>query len=247
VSEIERYDFDGHTFEVIWIDGQPAFDALHVCDLMQAGNPWNWTRGLDEDEHFGLVVETSRGPEERLFWTEPGLYSVLGRLPNPEAKRFRRYVNHEILPAFRRGELVHRTQAAAPALPQDYASALRALATQVEALAAAEQRLAITAPKAEQYDRWQTSKDAVYVVEWAKAIGLTQHEAYEALRAEGVLFRQRHEGIAFNVPKRGYEQYFELIDEYLDGPKRWTKVPKVTPEGQVYLAELLAERGWIPR
>jgi hypothetical protein len=51
--------------------------------------------------------------------------------------------------------------------------------------------------------------------------------------------------MAFNVPKRGFEQYFVLVDEYLPGPRRWTKVPKITAEGQVVLAELLVEQGWI--
>lgn len=49
----------------------------------------------------------------------------------------------------------------------------------------------------------------------------------------------------FDVPKRAFEQYFELVDEFLPGPQRWTKVPKITAEGQVVLAELLIEKGWI--
>jgi hypothetical protein len=50
---------------------------------------------------------------------------------------------------------------------------------------------------------------------------------------------------AFNVPKRGYERYFVLVDEWLPGPGRWAKIPKITAEGQVVLAELLVEQGWL--
>jgi hypothetical protein len=61
-----------------------------------------------------------------------------------------------------------------------------------------------------------------------------------------VLFKQRQgSGGAFNVPKRAYERYFELIDEWVPGLRRYVKVPLITPEGQVVLAELLLENGWI--
>jgi DNA-damage-inducible protein D len=117
---------------------------------------------------------------------------------------------------------------------------------EAEARQLAESRVLELEPAAREFQRWQTSEDTVYVVEWAKSIGLaSQQEGFEALRETGVLFKQQHEGTAFNVPKRGWEQYFVLVDEWLPGPKRWTKVPKITAEGQVVLAEHLLENGWI--
>jgi phage antirepressor YoqD-like protein len=130
-------------------------------------------------------------------------------------------------------------------VPQTFAEALELAARQQREIEGAKAQIAELAPAAEQYHRWQFSGDTVYIVEWAKSIGLTQQEAFNALRELGVLFKQQHESVAFNVPKRGWERYFQLVDEFLPGPRRWTKVPKITAEGQVVLAELLLEHGWI--
>lgn len=136
-------------------------------------------------------------------------------------------------------------------VPGSFADALELAAKQQRALEAAAAKVAELEPQAEKFQQWQTSEDTVYVVEWAKTIGLTQQEAFAALRECGVLFKQTHEGddhylrATFNMPKRGFEKYFVIIDEWLPGPRRFAKVPKLTAEGQVVLAELLLEKGWI--
>ncbi|HEX4391379.1 MAG TPA: phage antirepressor KilAC domain-containing protein [Mycobacterium sp.] len=147
-----------------------------------------------------------------------------------------------------------KTREAETAAPQTYPQALRALADQVEQAARLEQaihaqqhRIKELEPQAKKFRQWQVSEDTVYVVEWAKTLGLTQAEAFALLRHEGVLFKQRMDGAqgpAFNVPKRGYEHYFDLVDERLPNG-HWVKVPKITPDGQVDLAQLLVDRGHI--
>lgn len=128
--------------------------------------------------------------------------------------------------------------------PRTYAQALRAAADEAEARELAEAKIAELAPKAEKHDQWQASSDTVYVVEWAKTIGITQQAAFKALRDLGVLFKQKHSGVAFNVPKVGWEHYFVIVDEYLEYAKKWVPVPKVTAQGQVVLADLLIENGY---
>jgi phage antirepressor YoqD-like protein len=179
--------------------------------------------------------------QDMLIVNEGGLYRLIMRSTKDVAERFQDWVTDDLLPTLRKDG----SYSAVTALPQTYADALRALATEVEARELADAKVAELEPAAEQFRRWQMSEDTVHVVEWAKCIGLTQPEAFKALRELGVLFKQQHEGVAFNVPKRQWEKYFDLVQEWLPGPKRYVLVPKITSEGQVVLAELLLEHGWI--
>ena len=47
-------------------------------------------------------MHTLGGPQEMVIISEPGLYKLLGRSNKPEAKRFDRWVRHDILPSIRK-------------------------------------------------------------------------------------------------------------------------------------------------
>jgi anti-repressor protein len=235
------FEYGEREVRIVEIDGEPWFVAADVCAVLGIADAASSVRSLDDDERGPHSMRTRGGDLLVVVVSEAGLYSLILRSRKPEAKPFKRWVTHEVLPAIRRTG----SYGVAPAIPQTYAEALRAYADEVEARELAQRKVAELEPAAEQFHRWQTSPDTVYVVEWAKTIGLTQSEAYRALRELGVLFKQQHEGAAFNVPKRGWEVYFDVIDEWIPQLRRYQKVPKITAAGQVVLAELLMENGWI--
>ena len=59
-------------------------------------------RGLDEDEKALHTVQTPGGRQQMAFISEPGLYSLVLRSRKPEAKAFKRWVTHDILPSIRK-------------------------------------------------------------------------------------------------------------------------------------------------
>jgi len=83
-------------------DGELWFVATDVCRALQLSNTTLALRALDADEKGLCVVKTPGGPQELNTVSEPGLYKLIGRSRKPEAKRFDRFVRHEILPAIRR-------------------------------------------------------------------------------------------------------------------------------------------------
>lgn len=253
-GELVPFDFDAHQVRVlIDLDGNPWWVAADVCEVLGIANVGDAVSRLSVEDVGTADVLTRGGRQQMKIINESGLYDLILDSRKPAAKRFRRWITAEVIPSIRRTGSYGA--APVPALPQTFADALRAYAAEVEAREAADAARELAnakvlelEPAAEQFHRWQTSEDTVYVVEWAKTIGLTQSKAYEALRELGVLFKQRADGgtgAAFNVPKRGWEQYFEIVTEYLSGPRQYIKVPKITAEGQVVLAELLMENGWI--
>ena len=83
-------------------DGEPWFVAKDVCDILALGNPRSSIALLDEDERGVHSMDTPSGKQEMGIISEAGLYSLILRSRKPEAKAFKRWVTHEVLPSIRK-------------------------------------------------------------------------------------------------------------------------------------------------
>ena len=83
-------------------DGEPWFVAKDVCDILALGNPRSSIALLDEDERGVHNMDTPSGKQEMGIISEAGLYSLILRSRKPEAKAFKRWVTHEVLPSIRK-------------------------------------------------------------------------------------------------------------------------------------------------
>ena len=81
--------------------GEPWFVAKDVCGCLGLDTS-NLSKLLDEDEKGTYSIRTLGGPQEMSCVSEPGLYSLVLRSRKPEAKAFKRWVTHDILPAIRK-------------------------------------------------------------------------------------------------------------------------------------------------
>jgi prophage antirepressor-like protein len=107
---MKTFDFaPGITLRVIEKDGEPWFVATDVChalDMDLAKGAGKWLAGLDKDEIstpeiLGVKIP-GRGMASALYVNEPGLYSLILKSRKPEAKTFKRWVTHEVLPTIRK-------------------------------------------------------------------------------------------------------------------------------------------------
>ena len=84
----------------------PWFVAKDVCECLGLENISEALRGLDEDEKITLSNPDGNPragiPHQMNVVSEPGLYSLILRSRKPEAKAFKRWVTHDILPSIRR-------------------------------------------------------------------------------------------------------------------------------------------------
>lgn len=83
-------------------DGQPWFVALDVCNALGIKNNRDALTRLDEDEKGVGLTDTNGGRQEVVIINEPGLYSLVLRSRKPEAKAFKRWITHEVIPSIRR-------------------------------------------------------------------------------------------------------------------------------------------------
>ena len=84
-------------------DGEPWFVAKDVCNILEIKNRRDTlNKCLDEDERGVDIIYTPGGNQEMTIVSEAGLYSLILRSRKPEAKAFKRWVTHEVLPSIRK-------------------------------------------------------------------------------------------------------------------------------------------------
>ena len=111
-STIVPFDFNGHSVRVHKDQNtEPWFVAKDVCDILDIGNSRQATSYLDDDEKDTVITNDSIGRQREIcIVNEAGIYSLILRSRKPEAKAFKRWVTHEVLPEIRKtGGYIHAT------------------------------------------------------------------------------------------------------------------------------------------
>lgn len=100
MNEIQIFEHESFgQIRVIDRDGEPWFIAVDVCRALDISR--TQTRRLDDDEKGVHLTHTPSGDQEMTIINEPGLYTLVLGSRKPEAKVFKRWVTHEVLPAIR--------------------------------------------------------------------------------------------------------------------------------------------------
>ncbi|AKS09058.1 phage protein [Pseudomonas trivialis] len=109
-SNVIPFEFGKQQVRTLLIGDQPWFVAADVCASLAIGNVSlavngradRDTDGLDEDEKGIATVNTPSGAQEMLVVSESGLYALIFKSRKAEAKRFKKWVTAEVLPAIRK-------------------------------------------------------------------------------------------------------------------------------------------------
>ena len=83
-------------------NGEPWFVAADVCKALEIGNPTDAMRRLDADERTLVSIEGASNGLPVNAVNEPGLYTLILGSRKPEAKQFKRWITHDVLPSIRR-------------------------------------------------------------------------------------------------------------------------------------------------
>lgn len=82
------------------IDGEPWFIAKDVCECLDIGNPTQAIMRLDADEKSTLNLNEG-GPDRNII-NEYGVYNLVLSSRKPEAKQFKRWITHDVIPSIRK-------------------------------------------------------------------------------------------------------------------------------------------------
>ena len=234
---------------VVERDGEPWFVAADVCKALEIANNRDALTRIDDDEKGVALADTLGGKQEVTIVNEPGLYSLVLGSRKPEAKVFKRWVTHEVIPTIRKtggyvqaGREEEFIERYFPAFSDEtkliMVKDLRAQVLALKADNAKQQaQLAEQQPKVEFADHVADSKTLLTVSAFAKIvqnenIKLGRNKLMAWLRDSGYLR-------ANNEP---YQQYikqglFRVREVYVNGI--FYPVTFITGKGQLYLVEKL--------
>ena len=83
-------------------NGEPWFIARDVCECLSIGKYRDAVSRLEEDERGSVEVDTPGGRQGMTAINEYGLYNLILSKRKPEAKEFKRWITHEVIPAIRK-------------------------------------------------------------------------------------------------------------------------------------------------
>ena len=99
MNGVQIFDYNGRDVRTVEQDGEVWWVLPDVCRILGLSNSKSTAQRLDEDERGKFNL-----PRQGATWcvNEAGLYSVILRSDKPEARVFKRWVTHEVLPQIRR-------------------------------------------------------------------------------------------------------------------------------------------------
>jgi len=103
MSSIIPFNYESQRIRLIQDEqGEPWWVMKDVCAILNISNYRDALNRLEGDERGSVKVDTPGGPQEMSTVNEPGLYTLIIRSNKPDAKKFKRWITHEVLPSIRK-------------------------------------------------------------------------------------------------------------------------------------------------
>lgn len=249
MNELQQaFNYNGATVRTVVKNGEPWLVLKDVCEVLEIGNSRDVTSRLDEDEKGVGTIDTLGGKQEVTIINESGLYNVILLSRKPEARQFKRWVTHEVLPTIRKhgAYMTPETIEAALADPDTIIQLATRLKEAREQKRALEAKVEQDAPKVLFAAAVEASKTSILIGELAKlvrqnGVEIGQNRLFTWLRDNGYLIKRK--GTDFNMPtqysmERGWFEVKETVINRPDGGIVVSKTTVVTGKGQTYFVNL---------
>lgn len=226
------------------INSEPWFVGKDVTKALGYDNPSKAIRDHveEEDKRVGVqnvtpyIIDSLGRKQHPTFINESGLYALVFGSKLPSAKKFKRWVTSEVLPALRKTGQYQVKELSGSELMA------KALIEAQNVLAAKDKQIEEMKPKALFADAVATSHTSILVGELAKilkqnGIEMGQKRLFAWLREKGYLIKRQ--GTDYNMPTQKAMELglFEIKEgSYVNGSgvNITTKTPKITGKGQQY-------------
>lgn len=248
MDNLQLFNFEGNEVRTLKIDDEPYFVGKDVANILGYSNTRKALQDhVDlEDKKDGVTIRDSIGRNQKpTAINESGLYSLILSSKMPNAKRFKRWVTSEVLPAIRKHgaymtdqkafDVVHNKNGLADLL-QQAADQLKSKDIQIEEMK----------PKARFADSVTASKSTILIGELAKIIrgngvDIGANRLFRWMREHGYLINRK--GSDWNMPtqramNQGLFKIKETTINHSDGTTSISKTTKVTGKGQQYFVNM---------
>lgn len=239
------------TIRTTTINGEPWFVAVDVCKALEIQNHKDAIGRLDEDEKTGVDLTDPHGRVQNTNCVnEPGLYALVLGSRKPEAKAFKRWITHEVIPTIRKHGAYMTPETIEKVLsdPDTIIKLATELKEERERTAALNAKIKADKPYTEFGAAIAANSDAILVRDFAKllhndGIKMGEKRLYKWLRENGFLMQ--------TAPTKPYQKYVDMgwfrVDERSISTVQGqiiVSTTKITGKGQMgLLSALRASRG----
>lgn len=223
------------------LNGEPWFVAADVCKALELGNPSMTVERLDDDEKGISTIDTLGGKQRMAIINEPGLYSLVITSRKPEAKAFKRWITHEVIPAIRKygGYMTKSLLEQVLENPNLIYEFARRMLEEQQKNERLRQELDRAKPKADYYDAFIHPESCTNIRATAKELKVPE-KVFTAF-----LIRKRY---LYRAPSGGLMPYAKAADDGLFFVKDYIAVnghqgvyTLVTPKGKALFLSMLGE------
>lgn len=257
MNGLQVFLYEGQQVRTVKNGAETWWVLKDVCTALNIANSRDAALRLDNDEKddVGITDAIGRGQTTTVI-SESGLYSIIMLSRKPEAKKFKRWITHEVLPSIRKVGMYATPEAARKLLeePDFLIEALREIkairaknAAQTQTINVQNQQIAEMKPKASYYDLVLNCKDAVAITTIAKDYGKSGQWLNDVLHSLGVQYKQ---GKIWLLYQKHAEQGYTVTKTHSYAGRDGEMHSKVhtywTQKGRLFIYELLKDEGILP-
>lgn len=246
-NKLQLFDFENQQVRTLTVDEEPYFVGKDVATILGYKNgSRDINTHVDEEDKLRYQISTAGQMRDQILINESGLYSLILSSKLPNAKKFKRWVTSEVLPAIRKHgaymtdekafDVVHNKTGLADLLQQA-----------ADQLKQKDIEIAEMKPKALFADSVATSHTTILIGELAKilrgnGIDIGANRLFAWMREHGYLINRK--GSDWNMPTQksmdlGLFKIKETTINHSNGSTSISKTPKVTGKGQQYFVNKL--------
>ncbi|GHN50840.1 phage antirepressor [Lactobacillus delbrueckii] len=246
MEQIQFFSFESKEVRTVTIDNEPWFVANDVTKILGLSNTTVALQKLDSDERAKFNL--GRQGETNVV-NEYGLYGLILTSRKPEAKSFKRWIKHEVLPSIRKHGMF-ATEKTIDQMLEDPDTMIKVLTEMKEERAKrklAEEKVAKLEPKANFCDVVLQNPALVNVTVIAKDYGMSAQAMNQLLKKLGVQYDQSGTWFLYaKYQSNGWTQSTTSMVKGKDGAEKAVVHTKWTQKGRLGLYELLKGYGLLP-
>ena len=246
MQDLQTFNFEDLPVRTLTVDEEPYFVGKDVADILGYSNSRKALLDhVDEEDKLTSRIVTAGQNRNQTIINESGLYSLIFSSKLESAKRFKRWVTSEVLPAIRKHGLYATDNVIEQTIqnPDYIIHVLTEFKKEREGRLVAEQQVHELKPKATYYDLVLQNKSLLSVSKIANDYGMSARSLNKLLHSLGVQYKQGDIWLLYaKYQDKGYTHTstYALDEEHSKVTTKWTQ------KGRLFIYDLLKEHDILP-
>ncbi|HHU6749877.1 TPA: phage antirepressor [Staphylococcus pseudintermedius] len=246
MENLQVFNFEDLPVRTLTVDDEPYFVGKDVADILGYSNSRKaLSDHVDEEDKLTSQIVTSGQRRNQTLINESGLYSLIFSSKLESAKRFKRWVTSEVLPAIRKHGIYATDSVIEQTIqnPDYIIHVLTEFKKEREGRLVAEQQVKELQPKATYYDLILQNKSLLSVSKIAKDYGMSARALNKLLHDLDIQYKQGDIWLLYAKHQdKGYTQTstYALDEKHSKVTTKWTQ------KGRLFIYDLLKDNDILP-